>query len=199
MKFTTFYRPDNDAFRSMEKKDIKEFYEGFVASLPSCLEQLVLAIRTTPGFEKWNADYSPDSLDILGNWFMTQVKTREITAEELASIQSKLVSPMEIGTWTLSNETLTLAVLVGMYYGQVAVTNLPGVKWELSFHMFGKRKMADYGQPILNGVGVVPINPVRVANSLAYGFADRSATGKRLREAYEYWATSVISAPAAKN
>ncbi len=46
----------------------------------------------------------------------------------------------------------------------------------------------DYGQPVIMGLGTVPLNPVRIAVTLAYAFAAKEQAGDRLRELYDVWA-----------
>lgn len=148
-------------------------------------------VASTSGFENWDADDSPNSLDGLGTWFATKVKKREFTSEEIEAIKSKLMKPIEFPAWDLTDETKSLALYVGMYYGEVALKNNPLLKWE---QLLDSKKSADYGQPILNGVGVVPINPVRVSHSIAYGFVDGARDGRELRKAYDYWSNLVMPA-----
>jgi hypothetical protein len=50
------------------------------------------------------------------------------------------------------------------------------------------KRLADYGQLTIAGGEAVPINPVRIVSSFAYGVASGEKDGKQLREMYEYWA-----------
>lgn len=88
----------------------------------------------------------------------------------------------------LSDQEKSLAVMVGMYYGDVAVRNNPELSW---VQLKGSKKEADYGQPVISGPGLLPTNPVRISNAFACGIADGSRSGSRLRETYEYWMTLV--------
>jgi len=173
----------------MDKIKLKEFYQWFMTSLPYCIEELMQLVANTPGFENWNADDSPNSLNGLGAWFATKVKKREFAPDEVEAIKNKLMRPVKFSAWDLTDETKSLALYVGMYYGEVALKNNPLLKWE---QLLSSKKFADYGQPILNGVGVVPINPVRVAHSIAYGFVDGAKDGKELRKAYDCWSNLVM-------
>jgi hypothetical protein len=188
----TNYSPNSEIFLQMNKKKLKEFYQWFMISLPYCIEELMQLIANTPGFESWDADDSPNSLNGLGAWFATKVEKRELTSEEIEIIKSKQTRPVEFASWDLTDETKSLALYVGMYYGEVAVRNNPLVKWE---HLLSNRKFADYGQPILSGAGIVPINPVRVAHSIAReSITDGKKVGDELRKAYDYWSKLVMPA-----
>lgn len=176
----------------MDKNKIKEFYQWFMESLPYCIEELMQLIASTPGFEKWDADDSPNSLNDLGAWFATKVNKRDLTLKEIEVIKSKQVKPIDFATWDLTDETKSLALYVGMYYGEVAIRNNSLLKWN---QLLSSRKLADYGQPVLDGVGIVPINPVRVAHSIAYGFiGNNTRDGMELRKAYDYWEKLVMPA-----
>ena len=170
----------------MDKKKLEEFYQWFMASLPYCIEELMQLVANTQGFENWEADDSPSSLDGLGAWFATKVKKRDYTLEEIESIKNSFKPEFQIDfvTWDLTDETKSLALYVGMYYGEVALKNNSLLKWE---QCLGSKKMADYGQPILNGEGIVPMNPVGVAHSIAFGLLDGTKDGGALRKGYDYW------------
>jgi hypothetical protein len=115
-----------------------------------------------------------------------------LTPTEIEVVKSQLTRPIEIAGWDLTDETKSMATYVGMYYGQVALKNNPELKWE---QQLGSKRLADYGQPVIIGPNVVPLNPIRVAHSMAYGFVDGTRTGNRLREAYDYWTRLVMSRP----
>lgn len=71
-----------------------------------------------------------------------------------------------------------------MYLSQVLVNNYPNIKWH---QPLDDKKFVDFGQPVLIGFGRVPLNPIRIIVTLAYGIASGKQTGIRLKEIYEYW------------
>ncbi len=73
---------------------------------------------------------------------------------------------------------------VGMYLSQVFLRNNSTLKWG---QIFGSKRFVDYGQPVLVGFGKVPFNPVRMMLTLAYGLADQTHDGQRLRGIYDIW------------
>jgi hypothetical protein len=85
--------------------------------------------------------------------------------------------PIDIEPTELTNRTFSLAMDVGMYLSQVLITNVPGLRWE---HPLGGLKFVDYGQPVLRGPGRVPLNPVGLIVTLAYGIARKRQSGQRL-------------------
>ncbi|WP_367374520.1 hypothetical protein [Pseudomonas lini] len=181
MSFTTTYTPVTTAFASMTKKELRDFYGGFVLNLPYCLDELIQAVWQTRGFESWNADFSPESLDVLGEWFATKIQKRDLSSE---GVTCSTVGQISLDARDLADEEKTLAVKVGMYYGEVAIRNHPSLSW---MQLKGSKKLADYGQPVVAGPSIIPTNPVRVANAFAWGIADGSRVGSRLRETYDCW------------
>ena len=171
MTFTTAYTPVSAAFASMGAKELKSFYEGFMLNKPYCLDDLIQAVWQTSGYEQWSADFSPESLDVLGEWFAARISDSAQTAKDAA-------------VRDMSDEEKALAVAVGMYYGEVAVRNNPQLGWH---QLKGNKKQADYGQPVISDSGKLPTNPVRVAHAFASGIADGSKAAGRLRETYDYW------------
>lgn len=170
----------------MKKGELKEFYEWFMLNLPYFVEELMQLVRSTQGFENWFPDCSPRSLESLGTWLAGKIEKRDLTSGEIEGIASRLGRDVEIPPWDLTDETRRLITYVGMYYGDVALHNVPNVRWE---QQLGSKRLADYGQLTISGGGVVPINPIRIVNSFAYGVAGGEGDGKKLREMYEYWAS----------
>lgn len=188
MTYATIQPPFTLKFREMSKKELKDYLLWFMDVLPQRLNELAEAVRETPGFEAWQADYTPASLDTLGEWFAGQVETRNRTEDELQAIKDRLVFPMDIPGDELTNRTFSLAMDMGMYFSQVLLKNYPSLKWE---QPLDNKKFADYGQPLLTGFGSVSINPVRIGHVIGHGVADKTYTGRRLREVYDYWAQRV--------
>ena len=184
MKFTTAYSPVTTDFVSMSAHDIKAFYEWFMLNKSYCLDELIQAVWQTPGYENWCADFSPESLDVLGEWLFFMINAKHQSTKTELDKSKGLSDVNGLETDGLSNEEKSLAVLVGMYYGEVAVRNNPGLNW---VQLKGNKKQADYGQPVIAGPAALHTNPVRVSNAFACGIADGSRTGSRLRETYDYW------------
>lgn len=191
MTYETIQPPFTLMFHEMSKQELKEYLHWFLTILPQRVSELAGAVKQTPGFENWKPDQTPVSLDGLGDWFITQVKTRLRTQEELQAFERQAEYPMVISSEELTNISFSLAFDVGMYLAQVLVKNHPSLCWK---QPMGGKKYIDYGQPVLVGFGVLELNPVRISITLAYGLASKKQTGKRLRELYEYWSKHVVKA-----
>lgn len=188
MTYATIQPPFTLKFREMPKKELKDYFAWFQNILPQRLDELTHAVKQTPGFETWKADFTPASLDRLGEWFAEQVETRSRTGAEIQEVRSRSSIPIEISEEELTNRTFSLAVDTAMYFSQVFLRNHSALQWD---QRFGNRKDADYGQPVLVGFGPVPLNPVRLLVTLAYGVVSERKTGKSLRELYDIWAKMI--------
>lgn len=172
----------------MHKKDLKDYFVWFQNILPQRMDVLTRAVQETPGFEAWQANFAPESLELLGKWFAAQVETRPRTQDEIQEIAGRSSFPIEIPKEDLTNRTFSLAMDVGMYLSQVFLKNHPDLRWE---QPFGNKKFVDYGHPVLIGFGAAPFNPVRMLVTLSYGVASKSDSGKSLRDLYDIWAKMI--------
>lgn len=184
MTYTTIQPPFTLKFREMSKKELKDYFAWFQNILPHRLDELASAVQKTPGFETWRADFTPESLGLLGEWFAAQVAMRPRTKDEIQEIKWNSAYPIDVPGEELTNRTFSLAMDVGMYLSQVFLKKHPTLRWD---QPFGNKKFVDYGQPVLMEFGVVPFNPVRMLVTLAYGVASKSDSGKSLRELYDIW------------
>jgi hypothetical protein len=127
--YTIIAPPFSLKFQEMSKQELKDYNEWFHAQIPERLLILERAVHGTPGFEKWEMDKTPESLDMLGKWFAMQVETRERTEEEMAEVRAQIIDRfkgiLDIDTWELTNRTFSLAIDIGMYISQVFLQNIP--------------------------------------------------------------------------
>jgi len=184
MSYAIIQPPFTLKFREMSNKELKDYFDWFQKVLPQRLDELTRAMRQVSGFDGWQPDLTPASLDLLGDWFASQVGMRSRTHDEVEEIASRSVYPIEIPGEELTNRTFSLAMDIGMYLSQVFLKNHPGLRWE---QPFGNKKFVDYGQPVLAGFGAVPFNPVRMLVTFAYGVASKKEGGQGLREIYDIW------------
>lgn len=181
--YKTIEPPFTLKFAEMSKPELRDYYRWFLEVIPSRVDELAGAVKRTPGFESWAADFTPSSLEALGNWYAMQVETRPRTGDEIEELAAKL--PFPVSSRELTNRTISLAMDIGMYLSQVLLRNSPPLKWD---QLFGGKTYIDYGQPVLTGfLDKIPRNPVGAITTLAYCFIDKTRTGKRLREIYDTW------------
>ncbi|GMR08463.1 MAG: hypothetical protein BMS9Abin26_1468 [Gammaproteobacteria bacterium] len=182
MAYAIIQPPFTLQFRNMSKDDILEYGKWFHQVVPDRIKELTKYVNSTPDYESWTPDLSPGSLGILGNWFEGQVEDRDKTIEEIEETRSKLIFPVDIPDKELTNESFSLSMDIGMYFGQVILNNIAGAKWEQELK---NQKLADYGQPVIFGSGVVALNPVRVIIMTAYGILNKKPA--KLKDLYDIW------------
>ena len=172
----------------MSKKELRAYFKWFQEVMPGRSEELASAVKSSPGYEDWKADFSPNSLNSLGEWFATQIEVRPLTQEEIDEFNAKAPYPIERSNTELTNRTFSLAMDIGMYVSQVFLKNHPLLKWDQPF-----KRSVDYGQPVLAPFhnGKVPLNPVRMVVTQAYGLRDGTRKGKYLREIYDLWSKNI--------
>jgi len=168
----------------MSKAELKDYFNWFLAVISERIAELESAVRKTPGFSTWKADYTPDSLGPLGNWFATQVETRPKTSEEIQD-KHKLPFPEMVADEELTDRTISLAMDIGMYLGKTLQNNYGHLEW---IQFLDNKRFIDHGQPVLVGFGKVPMNSFRIVTGLTRSIIDKRRTGERLRELYDYWA-----------
>lgn len=168
----------------MTKDEVRQYFQWFMGIMPERLEILGQAVQGTPGYEYQVMDGSAQSLISLGEWFKCSVETRRRTTDELAKIRYRSKHPIGVGETELTNRSFSIAFDFGLYFAKVMVLAHPHLVWEQPLK---DKRFIDYGQPVLAGLGPVPLNPVRVMINLAYGFASKSSTADRLAEIFDTW------------
>ncbi|WP_206957399.1 hypothetical protein [Trinickia acidisoli] len=171
-------------FVGLSKQELKKYNEWFVAELPGRIAILESCVKASSGYEDWITDFAPGSLVTLGDWFASQVKTRDRTQAELHAIEARLTFPVDVSNEELTDETVSKAIDVGMYFGMVLLKNHPSLHWDVKTE---SKRFADYGQPVIVGFDAAILNPVRIAVTLAYGVAAGTQSGSRLGQVYKFW------------
>jgi hypothetical protein len=183
MSYTLIQLPFSIPFREMSKKQLDAYLVWFHQVFPGRTAELAQAVQETPSYESWEPDASLESLDLLGQWFETQVETRRQTAEEIEEIRARLTFPIDIPEDQLTNRTFSLAIDIGLYFSQVVLKNLPGTRWDQPRK---DRRDVDYGQPVLVDFAWGPLNPVSLIEVAARKIAHRKPV--RLSELFNLWA-----------
>lgn len=176
-------------FQNRSKDELKTFYSWYIKAIPERMEQLLSCITSTNGYEDFVLDYSPESLGKLGEWFYSQIGTRQRTEKEKNEIYQE--SPewfkqIPIEEWELTNQTFSLAIDIGMYFAKVLTNN--NTTLEIKHCITGRKDYIGYGQPVITGFkNKMEFNPSHMMTTLAYGFASQKQKGNRLKELYDIW------------
>jgi len=172
-------------FVGAPREELLRYRAWFLEIIPARVRELERAVRQSAGFVGWRADETPASLLSLGEWFAAQVETRPITQDELKTMKKTLPYPVELPSTELTHRTFSLVVDIAIYFSQVLMRNVPGLRWDQDLK---DKRRADYGRLVIAGTGRVPLNPVAIVMTLAYGLAHHDQTGQRLAELYPIWA-----------
>jgi hypothetical protein len=191
MTYQIIQPPFTLVFWEMSKKELKDYYEWFHKVMPDRIHILTSTVKSTLGYEHWKPDCSPESLELLDDWFFTQVETRLRSQTEIeeAEVQNQSKFPIKVPEDELTDKTFSMAMDIGMYLSQVFLKNHPTLQWSQEFK--GK-KSAYYGQPVLLGFGIVPCNPVSLLVTRAYRFSWKIKPEENLRDLYNIWSALIV-------
>ena len=169
-------------FQSKTKEELKLYAKWFEENKESRLQELIKAVKTTKGYENWEADYSPESLKMLGKWFEENVETEKLSEEEYKEKRAAVPDEIEIQDWDITIKTRSLAVDIGIYFGEVVIKNHEGLKWEQYFSR-SKYDM-DIGHMVIKGFGKTRLNSIQKLYIIANCLADKTDTGVIVYELY---------------
>lgn len=187
MNYSFFMPPTFQPFREMDRRTARSYFKWFVEQIPQRVAILERAVQTShkPEWQVWDADRTPESLNVLGEWFAEHVGTQKPSQKLLEKLKDR--SPLLPTTvdWVLSDTTMSLTTDVAIYLGEVFIKNHSGLTWDL----FTRGKLnVDYHQPVLTGFTGSHCNPQRLTLSIAVGLVKKSYSSQVLREVYETWA-----------
>lgn len=175
---------------AVARPELESFGRWFVDVIPSRISMIEAAVRATEGHESWRAALDPPSLRTLGLWFEGKVAARPKSEEELREAKAQLAFSVDVPEQQLTNETLSMAIDIGMYLGETVVRNADAARWQQSLT---SRTMADYGRMVVVGLAL-PMDPVRILTTVAYGIV-RRAKPANLLKLYESWTSRVVAPP----
>jgi hypothetical protein len=184
MSYSIIQPPFTLKFRDMSADELKGYRRWFLEIMPARVIELHHAVNSAPDFGAWKPDHSRDSIENLGLWLSHQVETRPRTGGEIDEIKRRSVFDFEISTRELTNRTYSLALDVGMYFGETLRKHYPALEWDQPVK---NKKFADFGQMVLLGFGRATLNPVRIVVTFCYGIASGKRPAKRFDQVYGYW------------
>lgn len=171
--------------REWKPREARKHFDWFVSAIPERLDQLNGAAQDIAE----RLDYSPESLKVLGQWFCSVVTSRKKTAKEIErelAGMSERARKLGMGInqdWTLTGETFSIAMDVGIYLGEVFRKQFPALKWDLCTR---PKRDISYNQPVLEG-GKMKIDPIHLVVTMAWGVARRRRDAGSLFELYNIW------------
>lgn len=123
---------DNYAFFELTSKQAKEYFEWFKSEIPNRIAMLWERIKKDiPEVQPF--DDSPESLISLWEWYETKIEQVPMSEAEIAYQVSKYPKWMEEEirkiTRKYTDETLSLALDIAIYLGEMVVKNYPYLYW----------------------------------------------------------------------
>ncbi len=182
--------PVKSRLREMSNEEAKLFLDWVLSNQYKRIEMLVSYINATSD-KYFGANFSPESLKPLGEWFVKMIEVRSKTEEEIKGEKAKIPEWLQyqIGDKELTEKTYSLMFDIAFYFGQVFLRNHPEVTWEL---YKGEKTNIDYNQPVLSGFGKKHLNPIRIVDVATRGMRSGEQSGDRLHELYEVWKKYIV-------
>ena len=143
---------DNYAFFELTPKQAKEYFLWYTSEIPNRIALLWEYMKQDrPETEPF--DYSPESLIPLWEWYETKIEQVPMTAKEIESrvrmFPKYLESEIQKNTKKFTDETLSLALDISIYLGEVVVKNHPHLRW--NYRTRPKREISVY-RPVIDGL-----------------------------------------------
>lgn len=139
------------SFREMSKEQAKEHFDWFISLIPDRVQLLDECFNAVWGCGV-RFDYSVESLCPVWAAFEPHIETEE---KSDAEIQAELATSPEWLHETLAHKrlklslgTTTIAMDMGMYYGEVINRNVPGVHWG---YVTRPKSLRSVNRPVLFG------------------------------------------------
>lgn len=177
--------PIDYEFNTKSTKELKLYNIWFTENKSDRINQLIKLVKSTPSYEKWNPDFTLDSLDGLGKWFYENLELVKLTKSEYDNKRKEVPSYIEIDNWDLSIRTRSLVVDIGIYFGEVFVNTHKQLKWEQYFSK--NKKDVDNGHMVIPKFGKLELNPILVTLSIAWGLARKTKNNTCLYDLFKIW------------
>ncbi len=197
--YKTIQLPLEKDVHETTEKEAEEFFKWFMNVIPERLKILKEVLKET-GYEPKRLDFSPKSLDYLGEWLTRHVTTRSLTQEEVKSFKTKysgyikkggleipLSKIVQVPKWVFTDETLSFCWDVGIYFSKVLEKNVKGLKWN-----FVKKPKNDayYHYPVLLGFdknNKVGLSPKDVIEVFVTKSIKKNGNPEKLTRLFEIW------------
>lgn len=143
---------DNYAFFELTPKQAKEYFKWYMEEIPHRITLLWNYIqRDCPEIKAF--DYSPESLIPIWEWYEAKIMQVPMTAKEIESrvrvFPKYLESEIRKNTQKYTDETLSLALDISIYLGEVIIKNYPHLRW--NYRTRPKREISVY-RPVIDGL-----------------------------------------------
>ena len=183
MNYTNNSPPFSLDFAKISKGELARYFKWYMSLIPERIAILQTAVTSVSGFEDLVLDFKRESLARLGSWFAASCEREKLSLREREEIERSLkfsVDPSEY-EYDLTIQTYSLALDVGMYFGETLLNEYPGLSW-----VQAKRKDADFGHAVVTPVGKSVANPTKICVVIARkNVEDKRLGGRELLRIYD--------------
>lgn len=172
-------------FTDKSKDQLKLYGEWFKLNKTERLNILFESVRSTRGFENWQADFSPDSLKQIGLWLKQNVKSEKLSDEAYKAKRKSVPEYIKINDWDLTNETYSKLIDVGIYLGETFIKNYKHLKWEQYFSKI--KDDSNQGHMVIKGFDKLALNPLRALYIIGLSIVNKKSDKNDLYELYKTW------------
>jgi len=176
--------PIDFQFASKTNEQLKLYGKWFEENREIRLNYLIEYVKSTTNYEKWNSDYSPESLIMLGKWLSDKIETEKIQEADLIVKRSLIPNYIPINDWDLTIKMRSILVDIGIYFGTVFIQSHKELKWQQFFSR--SYKDVDNGHLIIK-LNKINLNPIRIMINVGLGLADKTKDENVLFKLYNTW------------
>ena len=172
-------------FSDKTKNQLALYSDWFFKHKNARIMEITNAVKSTIGYEAWEADFSQNSLSALGSWLNNNIKTEKLSEHELIKKREKVPSYISIRDFDLTNETYSKLIDIGIYFGETFINNFQNLKWEQHYSKI--KNDSNQGHMVIKGFGKLELNPIRVVYITGSSMADKKENDDTLYQSFENW------------
>lgn len=180
-------------FEIMTKRESQIYFEWFISEIPTRIATLNSFYVKTTGTSGDKLDLSQESLIELWNWFIPKISVVKKTEEELENevsmapdwLRDELIKKNQ----KFSDETSSIIIDLGIYFGTVFLTSNVNLKWGV----IHKPKSYVYvNQPVITGFRNSELNPISIVYNSSLKQLRNTGNEKQLFDVFNTWKEFVI-------
>ncbi|OXA69793.1 hypothetical protein B0A67_18970 [Flavobacterium aquidurense] len=159
-------------FSSKTKEELKEYGLWFIENKNSRIKSLIDSVKSTPEFEKWEANFKLNSLKDLGKWLTRTIETEKLSKDQYNEKKAMVPDYITIKDWVLTIKSRSILVDTAIYFGETFIKENAGLKWEQSFSK--NKKDVNHGHIIIK-LKKMELNPVWLLYILGNKLVDKES------------------------
>jgi hypothetical protein len=188
--YEPFSFPASSSFREMSSEEAQDYFENFVQTVPERISEIQRQLALTGS--DIVLDFSVDSVSQLGAWFDAHVEARAKTTEELLEEYADTPDWLRdrISKDTLTSQTISLCMDIGIYFAETLRRYHPHLKWAL------RRAPANdvsFRQPVLVPFKNVYFNPFIIMLNVAGDVKSGKSAGEEVARLFRVWESFVTT------